>query len=205
MHSATEILAIVASACFVAALLALIRLHTLPTGLDWRADAVSDYGTGRYHLYYRAMVALLGVGAGLLVAALARDTEVGNVGLVFLGAFAGSRLAIAFFMSDLHGRPATTEGRVHLVLAAVAFTSIAFGSAHLTADLVDLPGWSDGGVENWLRFESSAVVVTALATLVAFLVPVVRERFFGIVERCLYVATIAWLLTVGIHLAVLVG
>src|SRR3954468_19394251 len=205
MHSVTEILAIVASACFVAALLVLVRLHTLPTGLDWRADAVSDYGTGGYHIYYRAMVALLGVGAGLLLAALARDTEVGNVGLAFLGAFAGSRIAIAFFMSDAPGQPATREGRVHLVLAAIAFTSIAFGAAHLTSDLVDLPGWSDSGVEDWLRFESSAVVVTALATLVAFFVPVVRERFFGIVERCLYVATLAWLLTVAIHLAVLVA
>src|SRR5689334_15230220 len=111
MHSATEILAIVASACFVAAGLVLVRLHTLPTGLDWRIDAVSDYGTGAFHLYYRAMVALLGVGAGLLVAALARGTETGNVGLVFLGAFAGARIAIAFFMTDPPGKPATTEGR----------------------------------------------------------------------------------------------
>ena len=205
MHSATEILAIVASACFVAAGLVLVRLHTLPTGLDWRADAVSDYGAGGYHIYYRAMVVLFGVGAGLLVAALARGTEAGNVGLAFLGAFAGARIAIAFFMTDPAGRPATNEGKVHLVLAAVAFTSIAFGAAHLTSDLVDLPGWSDGGVEGWLRFEGSAVVVTALGTLVAFLVPAVRERFFGIVERCLYVATLAWLLTVSIHLAVLVG
>src|SRR5689334_14902141 len=99
MRSATEILAILASACFLAGGLVLLRLHTLPTGLDWRMDAVSDYGTGAYHLYYRAMVVLLGIGAGLLLAALARDTETGNVGLAFLGAYAGSRIAIAFFMT----------------------------------------------------------------------------------------------------------
>ena len=183
----------------------LLRLHTLPTGLDWRIDAVSDYGTGAYHLYYRAMAVLLGIGAGLLLAALARDTEAGNVGLAFLGTYAGSRIAIAFFMTDPPGRPPTTAGRVHLVLAAVAFTSIAFAAGHITSDLVDLPGWSDTGVEGWLRFESSAVVVTALGTLVAYLVPAARERFFGIVERCLYVASLAWLLTVSIHLAVLAG
>src|SRR4051812_46180030 len=100
MHSATEILAILASTCFVAAALVLLRLHTLPTGLDWRIDAVSDYGTGAYHLYYRVMVGLLGVGAGLLVAALIRGTsEVPAVGLVFLGSYGAARIAIAFFMT----------------------------------------------------------------------------------------------------------
>jgi hypothetical protein len=203
MHSGTQILAILASACFVASGLVLARLHTLPTGLDWRVDAVSDYGTGAYHLYYRALVVLLGAGAGLLLAALVRDTEAGNVGFAFLGAFGAARLAIAFFMTDLPGRPPTTPGRVHLVLAAVAFTSIAFATRNLTEDLVDLPGW-DGSVDGWLRFESSAVVVTAILTLGAYLMPNLRERIFGIVERCLYVASLAWLLTAAIHLAVLV-
>ena len=186
----------------MASAIVLARLHTLPTGLDWRVDAVSDYGTGAYHLYYRAMVLLLGIGSGSLVAALARDTEVGAVGLAFLGAFAAARIAIAFFMTDPPGREPTAQGRIHLVLAAIAFTSIAFATRNLTEDLADLSGWS-GGVAGWLRFESSAVVVAAILTLGAYLMPNLRQRIFGIVERCLYVATLAWLLTASIHLLAL--
>ena len=53
------------------------------------------------------------------------------------------------------------------------------------------------------RLSPDATRVTALLTLVAYLVPAIRERAFGVVERCLYVASLAWLLTTSIHLAVL--
>ena len=43
--------------------------------------------------------------------------------------------------------------------------------------------------------------VTAIATLVCAVVPPLRHRVFGGVERLLYVASFAWLLTVSIHLA----
>src|SRR3954453_20771133 len=116
MHSGTGILSIGAAACFIASGLVLLRAHMLPTGLLWQVDAVSDYGTGAYHRYYRAMVVFLGVGSALLLAALARDTEAGTVGLVFLGVYAAARLAIAFFMTDLPNQHLTTEGRGHLDL-----------------------------------------------------------------------------------------
>src|SRR3954452_17416629 len=164
MHSGTEILSIGASACFIASGLVLLRAHTLPTGLHWQVDAISDYGTGAYHRYYRAMVLLLAVGSALLLAALARDTDAGTVGLAFLGAYAAARLGIAFFMTARPGQPQTPEGRVHLVLAAIAFTTIAFASVDLTSDLTDTPGWTGGG-NGWLRFQSSAVVGTAGRTL----------------------------------------
>ncbi|MDX6666161.1 MAG: hypothetical protein QOG68_2367 [Solirubrobacteraceae bacterium] len=202
MHTATQVLAIGAAACFIAATLTLLRVHLLPTGLTPLSDAVSDYGAGAYHRYYRAMVVLLGAGTGLLVVGLARDSEAGALGLTFLGIYAAARLAIAWFMTDLPGRPVTTEGRVHLVLAAIAFTSIAFGASDVTTSVQDSPGWN-GGVSGVLLFESRAIVVTAVLTLVAYLVPQVRERAFGAVERLLYVAGVAWLVTTATHLAVL--
>lgn len=202
MHAGSQILSIGATACFIASALVLLRAHMLPTGLHWQIDAVSDYGAGAHHRYYRAMVLLLGAGGGLLLAALARDTQAGNVGLAFLGAYAAARLAIAFFMTDLPGRPPTPEGRVHLVLASIAFTSIAFASVDVTSALTDTPGWT-GGVGGWLRFQASAVVVTAVLTLAAYVIPAARERVFGLVERCLYVASLAWLITTALHLATL--
>jgi hypothetical membrane protein len=204
MRTGTEVLAIAATACFIAATLVLLRAHLLPTGHHPQRDAVSDYGVGPYHRYYRAMVVLLGLGAGLLAAGLARDSEAGTVGLAFLGAYALARLAIAFFMTDLPGEAVTTAGRIHVVLAAIAFTSIAFATTDLTSSLEGSPGWS-GDVSGALRFESKAIVVTAVLTLVCFLAPAARERVFGLIERLLYAASLAWLLTASIHLAVLAG
>lgn len=204
MHASTEILAIGAAACFIAALLVFVRAHLLPTGYDAMRDAVSDYGVGAYHRYYRAMVLLLGVGTALLVIALARDTQAEDLGLAFLGAYAAARLGIAFFVTDLPGTPVTPAGRLHIVLAAIAFTAIAFGAADVTGAIDGSPGWT-GDVAGMLRFEARAVAVTAALTLVCFLVPVARERVFGLVERLLYVASVAWLVTASIHLATLAG
>lgn len=204
MHTGTEVLAIGAGACFIAAVLVLVRAHFLPTGYDPVRDAVSDYGVGAYHRYYRAMVVLLGLGAALLVVALARDTEADNLGLAFLGAYAAARLGIASFMTDLPGTPVTQAGRVHIVLAAVAFTAIAFGATDVTGAIDGSPGWS-GDVASALRFEARAVALTAVLTLVCFLVPLARERVFGLVERLLYVASVAWLVTASLHLATLAG
>jgi hypothetical membrane protein len=204
MHTGTEVLAIAATACFIAAVLVLVRVHLLPTGYDSMRDAVSDYGVGAYHRYYRAMVVLLGIGAGLLAVALARDTDAEALGIAFLGAYAVARLAIAFFMTDLPGTPMTPPGRVHVVLAAIAFTTIAFAAGDISGAIDGSPGWS-GNVSDLLRFEARAIAVTAVLTLVCFLVPIARERVFGLVERLLYVASVAWLVTVSIHLATLAG
>jgi hypothetical protein len=173
-----------------------------PGGRDLPLPAISDYGIGPHHRYYRAMVVLLGSGAALLLAALARGSDAGDRALTFLGVFAAARIATAFFMTDEPGGEVTTRGRVHVVLAAVAFTAIAFGSADTTSALEDTPGWSDGA-GSVLRLAADAVGVTAVLTLAAYLVPQARERAFGIAERLLYVAIVGWLAVAALHLATL--
>ena len=200
----TEALAIAAAVSFAAALVVLVRLHFLPTRRDPVRDAVSDYGVGPHHRNYRVMVVLLGLGGGLLTAALARAGHAGNVGLAWLAAYSASRLAISGFMTDLPGQRVTAEGRIHAFLAAVAFTSIAFATSNITAALADETGW-EGHIHGVLHVFARLVAVTAVGTLVAFLVPVLRARAFGFVERLLYAASFAWLLTASIHLAVLFG
>ena len=200
MDVATEILGIAAAGCCVAAGLVLVRLHLLPTGRDPLVEAVSDYGVGAYDRHYRAMVILLGLGAGLLVAGLARAGGATDGSLAFLAAFAAARVAIAWFMTDPPGGTTTTEGRIHVVLAAIAFTAIAFGAGDITSSLDGEPGWS-GTIIDVMRFEARVVAVAAAATAVTFLVPSARERMFGAVERVLYVAALAWLVTTAAHLA----
>lgn len=202
METTTEILAIAAAACAIAALLVFVRVHLLPGGRTLPLGAISDLGTGAHHLYYRALVLLLGASATLLLVALSRGSEAGDRALVFLGAFAAARFAIAFVMADRQGDVVTARGRVHVILGAIAFTAIAFGAADVTSAIENTPGWSDGagGV---LRVASDAVGVAAALSLAAYLIPQGRERAFGLAERLVYVGSIAWLLVASIHLATL--
>lgn len=176
----------------IGATICLVFLHARDRGNDPTRDAVSDYGAGPFHVIYRAQVVLMGVGAALIAMALADDTDIGNT-VIWLWVFAASRVAIAFFMTDLPGAPVTTEGRIHLLLAGVAFTAIGFGAPNIGQALAGEPGWSNvPHVLGWV------VAATAVGTLLSRrLLP----RWFGLIERSLYVAYIAWLLDLTITLA----
>jgi hypothetical protein len=180
-------LGVLATACFLAAAMLLVRLHLLRTGVDPVKEAVSDYGTTAFHLYYRAMVVALGAGAILLAIGLARDTDACS--LYWLWIYGITRVLIAGFMTDRDPAPATAAGRIHLLLAAAAFTAIAFAASNIDWDRA--PGV--------LRPLGYAVAATALATLVTRVVPRVRN-IFGLVERLLYLTSITWLLIAAIGL-----
>jgi hypothetical protein len=178
----------VSIACLVAATVLLLRLHVLPTGLNAIRDAVSDYGTTRFHVYYRAMVVLLGSGAAVLAVGLARSTDADS--LLWLWLYAASRIAIAGFMTDRDPPPFTREGRIHWLLAAVAFTAIAFAASNIR--------WS--GDPEILRGLGYAVAATAIGTLLTRLVRPLHSMF-GVVERSLYVTSILWLALAAVDLA----
>jgi Protein of unknown function (DUF998) len=181
-------LGIAALVCFAVAVAALVRVHFLPTGIRPVPDAVSDYGTTPFHRYYRVMVVGLGAGAILLAIGLHRDTDAGA--LAWLWIYGVSRIAIAAFMTDRDPPPFTTEGRIHYLLAATAFTAIAVSGADID--------WSgDPGVLHPLGY---AVAVSAGATLVARVVEPLRP-IFGLTERVLYLTSIAWLVVGAIDLA----
>jgi len=190
------ILAALAAAAVAAGTVSLVWVNLLPTGHRPMVDAVSDYGAGPHRAFYRATVISLGVGALLLLIALAHGTGVPSGGLIWLGAYGVTRIAIAFFPTDLEGETVTATGRVHLLLAAVAFTAIAFAAADLAPALRSEPAWGAGGLLDGLRW---AVIVTAVGTGVTRVVVPLRHTVFGLVERLLYAATIAFLLTVAIE------
>lgn len=202
METATEILAIASAACAIAALLVLVRVHLLEGGRAWPLPAISALGAGPHHLYYRALVVLLGAGAGLLLAALERGTAAEDAGLTFLAVYAAARLAIAFFMTDGSETEVTARGRIHMVLGAIAFTAIAFGAADLTDSVEDTPAWTDGAGA-LLRLASDTIGVATVLALAAYVIPQGRERAFPLAERIHYAATITWLLVASVHLATL--
>jgi Protein of unknown function (DUF998) len=182
------LLGIAATACFAAATILLVSLHAAPTGLRPVRDAVSDYGATPWHRRYRAMAVLLGIGAILLAVGLARETNARDV--YWLWAYGVSRIAIAGFMTDRNPPPVTTQGRIHWLLAAVAFTAIAFAAVTIR--------WA--GDPDILHGLGYAVAAAAVATLLTRAIPPFRP-VFGLVERLLYVTSIAWLVIAAVSLA----
>jgi hypothetical protein len=197
------VLAALAAAAFLTGTVTLVWVDVLRTGHRPVRDAVSDYGAGANRLFYTVLVVSLGLGAVLLLVALERGTDVASGGLIWLGVYAVSRIAIAFFPHDLEGKPVTARGRVHLALAAAAFAAVAFAAYDLSPELDDEPGWD--GASGLIVALGWAVVVTAVATLVARVVLPVRRVAFGLVERLLYAASIAWLVAVAIELVLVAG
>src|SRR4051794_30164293 len=189
------ILAALAVAAFAARAVSLLWGDFLPPRPPPKGDAGGDYRANPYRFFYRVTVISLGAGALLLLIALAHGTGVSEGGLIWLGAYGVTRIAIAFFPTDLGGETVTTTGQIHLLLAAIAFTAIAFAAADLTPALRDEPGW---GATRLLDVLHWAVIVTAIGTGVTRVVLPLR-RVFGLVERLLYAATIAFLLVVAVE------
>lgn len=159
------------------------------TGLSPVRDAVSDYGTTERHLWYRAQVVLFGVSALLLMWALARGGGIARSGLVWLTVYAAARIAIAWFMTDRDVSTPTSEGRIHTVLATLAFTAIAVAATTIGGDL-----GSTYHVLGWV------VAGAAIATF-AFRVAPPLVPWFGLVERLLYLATVVWIVAVALKVA----
>jgi hypothetical protein len=176
---------------------ALVWVHLLPTGYRPLRNAVSDYGVGPYRAFYRAQTAAIAVAALCLAAAIAKgvDPSPRRV-IVLLVIFAVARLAIPSFPTDLDRGQPTRTGRTHVLLAGVAFGSIAWTAAALP-DHVDWPS-----IHGLLVTLGWIVVATAIACGLAMirLLHATTEPFFGLIERCFYAAMITWFAVVSIHL-----
>jgi hypothetical protein len=180
--------ALVGLVCVAASGVILVSLHFLPTGLNPIHYAVSDYGWTAYHLGYRTMVVLQGVGAILIAVALGQQTDVKSLGWLYV--YGVVRLLVSGFMTDREPeglRSLTRTGRIHLLLAGTAFASIAVAASRL--EWTGKPGVL--GPLGWL------VAATAIATGTAIVVPPIRQAALGLIERTHYASVITWLIVVA--------
>jgi hypothetical protein len=174
--------------CVAASGVILVALHFVPTGLDPIRYAVSDYGWTSYHVGYRTMVVLQGVGALLIAVGLGQQTDAASLGWLYV--YGVVRLLISGFMIDRdpHGiRSLTLTGHIHMLLAGTAFASIAVAASHI--DWTGKPAVL--GPLGWL------VTVTAIATGIALVVQPIRRVALGVIERTHYAAAIVWLIAVA--------
>src|SRR3954454_7797967 len=189
----TPVLGILAALLTLACAASIVRVHLLPTGYSPVSNAVSDYGVGAYSRYYRWQTAALAYAGLVLAAALARTVHPVPQLLVFLlMTFAAARLLIPSFPTDLDRSRPTATGRIHLLLAGAAFGSIAWCAVALP-DRVD---WQN--LHGTLVVIAWVMVAAAVACALAISVPF-ATRFFGLVERLFYAATILWFLLVSLH------
>lgn len=186
------VLAVAGLICVAASGIILVWLHVMPTGLNPIRYAVSDYGWTPYGVGYRTMVVLQGAGALLIAVALGQHTDAGSLGWLYV--YGVVRLLISRFMIDREPegmRSLTRAGRIHMLLAGTAFASIAVAASRL--EWTGMPGWLDP--------LGRLVLVTALATGVALVVPPIRRAALGLVERAHYAAAITWLVAVAASIA----
>lgn len=183
-----------AACCVVLAIVVVAWLHLLPTGSNPVSEGVSAYGAGPFRILYRVQVIATGVASLLLVAALAAVGGPDAPPLMVLALFGASRIAIAGYPTDLAGEPPTKNGLVHILLATVAFLSIAVAAPWLGTWIAGRSDWSDGGP--LMAALGAAVAVSVAATFGAGLVPRLR-RAFGLVERAVYASMLGWLLAVA--------
>jgi hypothetical protein len=190
------VLAAAAVLLAIAAGVAVVILHLRRTAVDPVLDGVSAYALTPLATLYQTQVIATGLAAASLAAALGAGGLIAPVELIPLLLFAASRLLIARYPTDPPGTTTfSRSGRIHIVLAAVTFLTIAIAAPSISGTLTGRAGWSGPGGP--FMGPAWATTVLAFATFGVNTIPTTR-RIFGMVERGAYVAMLAWLACSGV-------
>lgn len=165
-------------------------LHLQPTHLSPARNAVSQYGITAYRAGYRvATLAFAAAGVALAVGISERLHARGHTAEILLVVFAAARSAISWFPMDAPGAERTSTGRTHGLLAIAAFGGATIAAFNLSGTLASATVWHQlGPVSSGLGW---VMLASLLAMGSARSVPCARA-WFGAIERCFYLAAIAW-------------
>jgi hypothetical membrane protein len=158
-------------------------------------NAESDYGVGPNAWLMDFNFLLRGVFSVAAVIAITLTTTSrgrSRLGLALIGAWAGCSALLAFFPDNPVGTPVTQSGRIHLLLAGIAFAAVAAGSV-LTSRRI-------GGDTAWLSVRRSLLVVSSLAIVAGALAILSLRRpsaDFGLYERAFLGLEILWIVLVS--------
>lgn len=184
----TSLAAVLLLAGALVAVVSLVILHLLPTGLNPLRDPVSQYGITRYRAGYGAAAggaALAGVGGVLFFAPT--GGAISTVTIALLVVFAVARAAIGFFPMDAPGSARTGTGRTHNLLATAAFASVT------AAAFTGAGALHDAGFPDASAWSTACGIVMAVGTI-GLLITARRAHpgLFGLAERVIYVGFLAW-------------
>ncbi len=182
-----------------AAVSSLVFLHLAPTGLSPGHNPVSQYGITPYRAGYRSAtigLAVAGAGAAVGVARASSGRGVGSA-VALLVVFAVARAVISWYPMDAPDAVRTSTGHTHGVIAVVTFTAATLAALQLGRALTGPGRWH--ALSPW----STGLGLLMAGSVVGMVAARRNEglrRYFGLVERALYVAIIAWLAMLGVAL-----
>lgn len=185
------------SVAFAATLLALaagvivIGLHLARTEVDPLVDGVSAYALGPFGNLYRIQAVATGLAALSLTVALVAGDLASGFAVVLLAAFGASRILIARYATDPRGTTSFSRaGRIHIVLAAITFVTIAIAAPAIGGTLASSTGWD--GPATVMSAVGWITSACALGNFASATLPATR-RIFGLVERGAYAGMLGWL------------
>lgn len=187
--------AVVTLAGVVTMVAALGFLHLVRTGLSPLRDPVSGYALTRYRAAYAVAAGAAAV-AGLTSALLLAGISGTGAAVGSLLVFAAARALIPLFPMDAPGAVRSGRGRVHSLLATVAFAT-----ATASAFLAWYP-LAAAGEQRLASVSLASAVVMAVGsvTVIAGAAHPAPRRIFGLAERLIYLGFIAWFAAVAVLL-----
>jgi hypothetical membrane protein len=154
-------------------------------------NAESDYGVGPNAWLMDVNFLLRGVfsvAAAIAIALTTAPLRRSRLGLGLIGAWACCSALLAFFPDNPVGTAVTPSGRIHLLLAGIAFAAVAIGT-FLTSHRI-------GGDPAWVSVRRPLLVVSSLAIVAGTLAILSIRRpqaDFGLYERIFLGLEILWM------------
>jgi hypothetical membrane protein len=164
-------------------------------------NAESDYGSAGHDAWVMDIAFL--VRGALSFAAIAALTLTEPVrrrtaGLALLVVWAVASALLAFFPDDPAGTPVQTAGRIHLVLAGIAFLGVAIGTIVVSRGLRHDPRWESLHVPLYVISRLAIVAVLLLGRTHLRI-----QSLGGLYERLFLGLELLWFLIVAIRIAML--
>jgi uncharacterized protein DUF998 len=177
----------------------LVALHLLPTKYDPVRDAISDYGVGDYRGWFWAQLVAGAVACtSMAIALTGLHPYAPTVVVVLLFANAAARLSMPAFPTDQSGnRFETVKGKVHMVLAIVAFAAVAAAATGLGGLFSHYPAWHSA--KSLLATVGWVVLAGAIACALGLVSPRLKP-IFGLIERFFTLSVIVWIYLMSIEI-----
>ena len=154
-------------------------------------NAESDYGVGPNAWLMDVNFLLRGIFSMASVVAISLTTTPSGrsrLGVGLIGAWACCSALLAFFPDNPVGTPVTTSGRIHLVLAGIAFATVAIGTVLISLGIGADPAW---------RSVRRFLIGVSVLGIVAFTLAIFSIRRavadFGLYERVFLGVEILWI------------
>jgi hypothetical membrane protein len=154
-------------------------------------NAESDYGVGPYAWLMDVNFLVRGAFSVAAIIAIAVTTSPrgrSRLGLALIGAWACCSALLALFPDNPVGTPVTTPGRLHLLLAGIAFAAVATGALLISLRI--------GADPSWRSMRRTLLVVSVLAIVAGTLAILSIRRplaDFGLYERIFLGLEILWI------------